>query len=93
MEWPEEWVGPSHLNLTKGIQAVNGVRSMTRFPSPDFFVRCVVAGAPALLGALAEQGDAGLATIIEDVTATLQSYMDDEGLAFPHSNHIIHARK
>ncbi len=28
MEWPTEWVGPSYLNLTKGIQAVNDVRSM-----------------------------------------------------------------
>lgn len=73
--------------------AIRADVKMTRFPSPELFVRCVVAGAPTMLGPLAEQGEAGLVNVVEDVASTLRSYMDDDGLAFPQANHIAHARK
>jgi hypothetical protein len=64
----------------------------TRFPSPQHFVRVVVAGAPTMLGALAEQGPAALDALTEEVAAVLGSWVDDEGLAFPQASHIVSAR-
>lgn len=66
---------------------------MARYPSPETFVRCVVAGVPTMLGPLAEQGDAILQAIVRDVDAELQSYLDDGGLAFPMGNHVVTARR
>lgn len=65
----------------------------TRFPSPQHFVRVIAAGAPSMLGALAEQGPDGLESLAEEVAATLRPWVDDDGLAFPQISHLVVARR
>jgi ubiquinone/menaquinone biosynthesis C-methylase UbiE len=65
----------------------------TRFPSPQHFVQVIAAGAPSMLGALAEQGPDGLESLAEEVAATLHPWVDDDGLAFPQISHIVVAHR
>jgi ubiquinone/menaquinone biosynthesis C-methylase UbiE len=64
---------------------------MTRFASAEHMVRSVASGAPSMLGALAEQGDAALDSIVVEVGEATRMYVDDEGLAFPQATHFITA--
>jgi SAM-dependent methyltransferase len=66
---------------------------LSRFPSAEAFVRAAVAGAPSMLGPLAAQGEAGLATIIAEVAAALATSLDDDGLAFPQPSNVVVAHK
>jgi hypothetical protein len=45
-----------------------------------------------MLGALAEQGEAVLVAIMEDVDAEMGGWVDDTGLVFPMTNHLVVAR-
>jgi SAM-dependent methyltransferase len=73
--------------------AIRAEVKMTRFPSPEAFVRAAVGGAPSMLGPLAEQGEDGLARIIADVAAELATSLDDQGLAFPQASNVATSRK
>ena len=64
---------------------------MTRFASAEHMVRSVASGAPSMLGALAEQGNAALDAIIAEVGEATRVYVDDEGLAFPQATHLVTA--
>jgi ubiquinone/menaquinone biosynthesis C-methylase UbiE len=63
----------------------------TRFRSGEHMVRTVVAGAPSMLAALAEQGEAALDAIAREVAEAMRGYLDDDGLAFPQATHIVTA--
>jgi SAM-dependent methyltransferase len=60
---------------------------MVRFASPEAFVRYQVAGSP-LASHVATVDDTARLTLIREVTAAVQAYMNDEGLAFPIEGHI-----
>jgi ubiquinone/menaquinone biosynthesis C-methylase UbiE len=66
---------------------------MSRFPSPEAFVRSAVAGSPSMLGPVAEQDESGLALIVAEVATELATSLDDQGLAFPQASNIASARK
>jgi ubiquinone/menaquinone biosynthesis C-methylase UbiE len=66
---------------------------MTRFASAEHFVRSVVAGAPSMLGSLAEQDPSVLESIVKEVHEELLGFVDDGGLGFPQANHIVTARR
>lgn len=65
----------------------------TRFPSPQRFVRAIVAGAPSMLGTLAAQGEAALDALADEVAAGAREWLDDDGFAFPQVTHIATARR
>lgn len=65
----------------------------TRFPSPQHFVRAIVAGAPTMLGALAAQGEEALEALANEVAAGAREWVDDDGFAFPQVTHIVTARR
>ena len=44
-----------------------------------------------MLGVLAEQGDTALDAIIAEVGEATRVYLDDEGLAFPQTTHLVTA--
>jgi ubiquinone/menaquinone biosynthesis C-methylase UbiE len=64
---------------------------MIRFRSAEHLVRAVVGGAPTMMGALIEQGEEILDTIIAELTAATKGYVDDDGWATPAVSHIITA--
>lgn len=65
----------------------------TRFPSPQRFVRAIVAGAPTMLGALAGQGEETLDALANEVADDAREWIDDDGFAFPQVTHIATARR
>jgi len=64
---------------------------MIRFQSAEHMVRAVFAGAPSMMGALAEQGTGVLDAIVAEVTEATRAYIDDEGWAIPAVSHIVAA--
>jgi ubiquinone/menaquinone biosynthesis C-methylase UbiE len=64
---------------------------MVRFASPEALVRFQVGGSP-LASHVAAADDSARAALIDDVTAALQGYLNDEGLAFPIEGHIAIAQ-
>jgi hypothetical protein len=64
---------------------------LSRFPSAEHFVRIVIAGAPTMIGALAEQGPDVLDAVVAEVADATRTYLDDEGWATPHTSNIITA--
>jgi SAM-dependent methyltransferase len=64
---------------------------LTRFPSAEHFVRSAIAGAPTMIGALAEQGPGVLDAIVAEVADATRTYLDDEGWATPQPSNIITA--
>jgi ubiquinone/menaquinone biosynthesis C-methylase UbiE len=64
---------------------------MIRFRSAEHMVKAVVGGAPTMMGALAEQGEGILDTIVAEVAAATKAYVDDEGWATVAVSHIVTA--
>jgi ubiquinone/menaquinone biosynthesis C-methylase UbiE len=64
---------------------------LSRFPSAEFFVRSIIAGAPTMIGALAEQGPGVLDAVVAEVADATHTYVDDEGWATPQPSIIITA--
>jgi SAM-dependent methyltransferase len=64
---------------------------MARFASPEALVRHQVAASP-LSGHVAPVDDGARAALVHDVTAAMQPYVDDEGVAFPIQAHVAVAR-
>lgn len=64
---------------------------LTRFRSVEHYVRSVIAGAPTMIGALAEQGPGVLDAIVAEVADATRTYVDDEGWATPQPSNIITA--
>jgi ubiquinone/menaquinone biosynthesis C-methylase UbiE len=64
---------------------------MVRFASPDAFVQQQVAGSP-LASHVAQVDDAARAAVRLDVSAAMQPYVNDDGLAFPIEAHLAIAR-
>jgi hypothetical protein len=64
---------------------------MVRFASPAAFVRYQVAGSP-LATHVAEVDDAVRETLIREVTAAMEGYLNDDGLAFPIEGQIAVAQ-
>ncbi len=60
---------------------------MVRFASPEALVRHQVAGSP-LASHVAQVDDAAREALVREVTAAMQSYVNDEGLAFPIEGHL-----
>ena len=67
-------------------------KKILRFPSPDEFVLRYAAGS-ALGGVVAGVDNDARAAFIADVSKRLQSFVDDQGLAFPIESNIALARK
>lgn len=65
---------------------------MVRFASPEALVEYQVAGSP-LAEYVAQAGAAAREAVIRDVSIALQSYRNDEGLAFPIEGHIAVGKK
>ena len=62
-------------------------KKVAHFPSPEAFVRWVVAG--SVLGRTGVRvRDESLAAIIREVDQALQPYVHDDGLAFPMESHL-----
>ena len=74
----------------RGVQVRADVR-LSRWQSAEHFVRSLIAGAPTMLGALAEQGPGVLDTIVTEVADATADFADDEGWATPQSSNIITA--
>jgi ubiquinone/menaquinone biosynthesis C-methylase UbiE len=66
---------------------------MTRFPSPEAFFKSITAGAPAMLGLLAQLTEPQRRELIRELNETLAPHLDDTGLAFPQPAHLASARK
>jgi len=66
---------------------------MTRFPSPEAFFRTITAGAPGMLGLLAQLTEPQRRELISEINETLAPHLDDTGLAFPQPAHVASARK
>jgi hypothetical protein len=64
---------------------------MVRFASPAAFVRYQVAGSP-LATHVAQVDDAVREALIREVTEAMQSYLNDDGLAFPIEGQIAVAQ-
>jgi SAM-dependent methyltransferase len=64
---------------------------ITRFASPEAFVRQSAASAPTMIGALAALGDAERQTMVDDAIQALRPYSDRDGLAFPQASHLVFA--
>ena len=64
---------------------------MVRFASPAALVQNQVAGSP-LAGHVAAVDDAGREALIHEVSAAMQAYVNDDGLAFPIEGHIAVAQ-
>jgi hypothetical protein len=65
---------------------------MVRFASPEALVQYQVAGSP-LAGHVAQADDAAREAVIRDVTAAMQGYLNDDGVAFPIEGHIAVCKK
>lgn len=63
-----------------------------RFPSPEEFVIRYVAGS-ALASVVAGADDDARTALLAEVKARLQSFVDDQGLAFPIESNVVVARK
>lgn len=73
--------------------AVSYRTRLSHFESVDVFVRSVAAGAPGMLGRLAElEGDA-MTELVQRVETQLVNYIDDEGLVFPQASRVLYATK
>jgi SAM-dependent methyltransferase len=60
---------------------------MVRFASPEVFVRYQVAGSP-LVTHVAAVDDAVRERLVSEVSAAMQAYVNDDGLAFPIEGQI-----
>jgi SAM-dependent methyltransferase len=63
-----------------------------RYASPEEFVRTYIISTP-LANLLPRVDDTRRTALLQDVSTTLQPYIDDDGLAFPIESQIIIARK
>jgi SAM-dependent methyltransferase len=63
---------------------------LTRFPSVGHFVQSVIAGAPTMISALAEQGPGVLDAVVAEVADATRTYVDDEGWT-PQPSNVITA--
>lgn len=71
------------------VQTASG---LLRYGSPEEFVRTYLISTP-LADLLAQVEEARRTALLADVSAALQPYIDDNGLAFPIESQIIIARK
>jgi SAM-dependent methyltransferase len=79
-----------------GFREVREVRvradvKLSRYPSAEHFVRCIVASGPTMVEALAAQGPDVLDALVAEVTNATLDYIDDEGWAAPQASNIIMA--
>ena len=83
------------LLAAAGFRDVSVVRRTmeARFASPKAFVEALAAGGPSARHALEQLGDDGLAQVIDDVTRTLDHYVDDEGLRVITASNIAVGRR
>jgi hypothetical protein len=71
---------------------IHPAAKILRYPSPDEFVLHYATGS-ALAGAVAGADDNARAALIAEVGEKLQSFVDDQGLAFPIESNIVIARR
>jgi SAM-dependent methyltransferase len=71
---------------------IRPIVKILRFQSPDEFVLRYVAGS-ALASLVADADDDARTALLTEVNAGLQSYVDDQGLAFPIESNVAVARK
>jgi ubiquinone/menaquinone biosynthesis C-methylase UbiE len=70
---------------------IHAAAKKAQFQSAAVYVRRVVAS--ALAGTVIQVTEDALSAVIADVSAALQSYVDDDGLSFPMEAHLTAARK
>lgn len=63
-----------------------------RFPSSAELVRRLVLGAPTMLSALGSANTDTHQRLVDEITTTMDSYVDDIGLAVPMTTHVLLAR-
>jgi SAM-dependent methyltransferase len=71
--------------------AIRAVAKTVRFPSAEEFVMHYVAASP-LANPVAQAGNQARAALLEEVSAALRPYADDDGVAFPIDSHLALAR-
>lgn len=78
-----------------GFRDVSVVRRTmeARFASPGAFVEALAAGGPSARHALEQLDEAGLAEVIDDVTRTLDHYIDADGLRVITASNIAVGRR
>lgn len=64
---------------------------LSRWQSADHFVRNILGLSPAIMEALAVQGEGGLDAVVAEVAGKTKSYLDDEGWATPQAANLITA--
>ncbi|NIR27892.1 MAG: methyltransferase domain-containing protein [Gammaproteobacteria bacterium] len=69
--------------------SVRAVMKLVRFGSPQEFVENLAAGAPSTRHALAKLSEHERLGVIEEVSAGLQPYMDNEGIGLPYASHLL----
>ena len=74
----------------RAVQIRSDVR-MVRFASAEAFVQHQVAGSP-LASHVARVDDRAREELVREVTAAMQAYVSDEGVAFPIEGHLALAR-
>jgi hypothetical protein len=67
--------------------AIRPAAKIVRYPSPDEFVLRYAAGS-ALAGPVTSADDNARAALLAEVNAKLQSYVDEQGLAFPIESNL-----
>ncbi|MDH3601150.1 MAG: class I SAM-dependent methyltransferase [Candidatus Tectomicrobia bacterium] len=68
------------------------VTKLARFASPKHFVDSIAAGAPSSRHALTQVPEQAQSMLVEDVSATLQPYLDEDGVAIPVESHLLRAQ-
>jgi ubiquinone/menaquinone biosynthesis C-methylase UbiE len=71
---------------------IHPVMKILRFPSPDQFVLRYVAGS-ALASLVSDTDDNARTALLAEINEGLQSYVDNQGLAFPIESNVAVARK
>ena len=71
---------------------VQAVVKVIRFHSPRQFIESLAAGAPSTRHALAKLPESERGVLIDEMAASLQRYVDRDGVAIPYASHLLLAR-
>ena len=64
---------------------------LVRFPSAEAFTIRYISGVAPLARMVSEVDDRARTSLLEDMSAALQKYVDADGLALPTASHLITA--
>lgn len=72
---------------------VTSSKLASRFHSPQQYINVLAAGAPSMRMALEQAGEELREAVLADAAASLDEYMDGEGLEIPMESHLLMARR